>query len=190
MNVPRQCQGENTAAILGLNSNIEIYYKSLIYVLYLSYLISSPTNRFSDDNTSELFNLQPANVADLERDECIWRTWLFSAKIDNWYDFCCTTQEPHLADVDSQLTLSLTDLLSRTDFFPAIRKAILIALTSPSKHAWSSVPSVCDSSTLVYYHTINNERLYGLRTLIVHRQSVNINKTEFMNKVIDISGRA
>ena len=72
-------------------------------MLYLDSLISSLTNRFSDKNTPhyQLFNLQPANMTHLERDQfkknvsAINQNYnidKFQLDAMNWYDFWCARQ--------------------------------------------------------------------------------------------------
>ena len=104
----------------------------------------------------------------------------------NWYDFWCTEQQSKEIKGD----LKLIDVLTSTDFFPAVRHALLIALTLPAttctvERSFSTLRRV----KTWLRSTMADERLSGLCLLSVHRQSVNKNKTEFMQKVIDIFGR-
>ena len=70
MKFSRQCARSEHSSNPG-TSNIKDYCRQVIYVMYLDCLISSLTNRFSDENTPqyELFNLQLANKAHFERDK-------------------------------------------------------------------------------------------------------------------------
>jgi hypothetical protein len=140
MKVPRQCGRKIYRSNPGSSKcNTEDYFRQTIFVPYLDSLISSLTNRFSEDSSLQfqLFRLQPAIMTRLDRAEfrnsvaIISRSYTidnFELEAMNWYDFWRTQQQ----SLEIKDDLQLIDVLSSTDLFPAVRHAILIALTLPA----------------------------------------------------------
>ena len=100
-----------------------------------------------------------------------------------WYD----VQKHKPLDDNS---LGMIELVKQTTLFPAVRKAILIALTLPATS--STVERSFNTLRRVktwLRSTMSDTRLSGLWKLSVHRDKVNSQKTELMNRVIDNFGR-
>lgn len=100
-----------------------------------------------------------------------------------WYD----VQKHKPVDGNS---LSMIELVKKTTLLPAVRKAILIALTLPAtsctvERSFSTLRRV----KTWLRSTMSAQRLSGLCMLSVHRDKVNSQKTELMNRVIDKFGR-
>jgi hypothetical protein len=100
-----------------------------------------------------------------------------------WYD----VQKHKPLDDNS---LGIIELVKQTTLFPAVRKAILIALTLPatSRTVERSFNTLVRMNTWLR-STMSDKRLSGLYMLSVHRDKVNSQKTELMNRVIDNFGR-
>ena len=153
-------------------------------------LIQSLGSRFGEGNTPyfHIFTLHPREMQQTERDE--FKHIVSSLKemngIDNlveealaWYD----VQKHKPLDDNS---LGMIELVKQTTLFPAVRKAILIALTLPA----TSCTVERSSSTLRRVKTwlrstMSDTRLSGLCVQSVHRDKLNTQKTELMNRVID-----
>ena len=100
-----------------------------------------------------------------------------------WYD----VQKHKPLDDNS---LGMIELVKQTTLFPAVRKAILITLTLPAtsctvERSFSTMHRV----KTWLRSTMSDKRLSGLCMLCVHRDKVNSQKTELMNRVIDYFGR-
>ena len=103
MKVPRLCGRQvhrsNPGSLHGISTESpEDYFRQTIFVPYLDSIISSLTNRFSEDNSPQfnLFRLQPATMIRLDRDEfknsveIISRSFTidnFVIEAMNWFDF-------------------------------------------------------------------------------------------------------
>ena len=153
-------------------------------------LIQSLESRFGESNTPyfHIFALHPREMQQTERDE--FKHIVSSVKemygIDNlvgdalaWYD----VQKHKPLDDNS---LGMIELVKQTTLFLTVRKAILIALTLPAtsctvERSFNTLRRVktCLRSTM------SDTRLSGLYMLRVHRDKVNSQKTELMNRVID-----
>jgi hypothetical protein len=177
MKVPRQCGRQVHRSNPGNSyDNSEDYFRQTIFVPYLDSLISSLTNRFSEDNSPQfqLFRLHPAIMTRLNRSDfknsvaIISRSYVidnFELEAMNWYDFWCTEQQSKEIKDD----LQLIDVLTSTDFFPAVRHALLIALTLPAttctvERSFSTLRRV----KTWLRSTMADERLSGLCLLSVH----------------------
>ena len=128
-----------------VGGSIEEYYHRTIYVPYIDYLIQSLESRFGESNTPcfHIFALHTREMQETERDEV--KHIVSSVKemygIDNiveealaWYD----AQKHKPLDENS---LGMIELVKQTTLFPAVRKAILIALTLPANHVQWKGPS-------------------------------------------------
>ena len=187
LTMPRRCARQVHRPNVG--GSIEEYYRRIIYVPYMDSLIQSLESRFGESNTPycrHIFALHPREMQQTERDE--FKHIVSSVKerygIDNlveealaWYD----VQKHKPLDDNS---LGMIELVKQTTMFPAVRKAILIALTL-----------LATSCTVERYFstlrrvknwlrsTMSDTRLSGLCMLSVHRNKVNSQKTELMNRV-------
>ena len=157
-------------------------------------LIQSLESRFGETNTPyfKMFALHPREMQQTERYE--FKHIVSSVKemydIDNlveealaWYD----VQKHKPLDDNS---LGMIELVKQTTLFPAVRNAILIALTLPAtsctvERSFSTLRRV----KTWLRSTMSDTRLSGLCMLSVHRDKVNSQKTELMNRVIDNFGR-
>ena len=161
---------------------------------YMDSLIQSLERRFGESNTPyfHIFALYPREMQQTERDE--FKHIVSSVKemygIDNlveealaWYD----VQKHKPLDDNS---LGMIELVKQTTMFPAVRNAILIALTL---HATSCTVERYFSTLHRVKNwlrsTMSDTRLSDLCMLSVHRNKVNSQKTELMNRVIDNFGR-
>ena len=185
--MPRRCACQVHRPNVG--GCIEEYYSRTIYVPYMDSLIQSLESRYGGSNTPyfNIFALHPREMQQTEKDE-------FKHKemygIDNlveealaWYD----VQKHKPLDGNS---LGMIELVKHTTLFPAVRKVILIALTLPAtsctvERSFSTLRRV----KTWLRSTMNDTRLSGICVLSVHRDKVNSQKTELMNRVIDNFGR-
>lgn len=192
LTMPRRCARQVHRPNVG--GSIEEYYRRTIYVPYMDSLIQSLESRFGESNTPyfHIFALHPREMQQTERDE--FKHIVSSVKemygIDNlveealaWYD----VQKHKPLDDNS---LGMIELVKQTTLFPAVRKAILIALTLPAtsctvERSFSTLRRV----KTWLRSTMSDKRLSGLCMLSVHRDKVNSQKTELMNRVIDNFGR-
>ena len=137
------------------------------------------------------FALHPREMQQIKRDE--FKHIVSSVKemygIDNfvealaWYD----VQKHKPLDDNS---LGMIELVKQTTLFPAVCKTILITLTLPAtsctvERSFSTMRRV----KTWLRSTMSDKRLSGLCMLSVHRDKVNSQKTELMNRVIDNFGR-
>lgn len=133
--VPRTC-GRSCFRPNPPFSGPEDYFRKVIFVPYMDSLISSLESRFSQENTVpfSLFALQPSKMRNLSRADFhdkvttinnVYHIENFEVEAMTWFDFWSTNVHLELQD------MGMMDLLPRTEFFPAVRHAILIALTLP-----------------------------------------------------------
>ena len=183
--MPRRCARQVHRPNVG--GSIEEYYRRTIYVPYMDSLVQSLESRFGESNKPyfHIFALHPREMQQTERDE--FKHIVSSVKemygIDNlveealaWYD----VQKHKPLDDDS---LGMIELVKQTTMFPAVRKAILIALTLPAtsctvERYFSTLRRVKNWLR----STMSDTRLSGLCMLSVHRNKVNSQKTELMNR--------
>ena len=192
LTMPRRCARQVHRPNVG--GSTEEYYRRTIYVPYMDSLIQSLESRFGESNTPyfHIFALHPREMQQTERDE--FKHIVSSVKemygIDNlveealaWYD----VQKHKPLDDNS---LGMIELVKQNTMFPAVRKAILIALTLPATSC--TVERYFSTMRRVknwLRSTMSDTRLSGLCMLSVHRNKVNSQKTELMNRVIDNFGR-
>lgn len=82
-------------------------------------------------------------------------------------------------------SLDMIELLKQTILLPAVRKAILIALTVPPPSTVErSFSTLCDVRNWLR-STMNDTRLSGLCMLSVHRDKVNNQKTKIVKKSLE-----
>ena len=86
-------------------------------------------------------------------------------------------------------TKSMIELLDDTEFYPAVKDAILINLTLPAttctvKRSFSTLRRV----KTWLRNSMTDKRLFALCVLSVHRDSETSRKDDFMSKVIDKFG--
>ena len=90
----------------------------------------------------------------------------------------------------SYKTRRYTPVYRLTEFFPALRRALLSALTLPATTCTVERSfSILRRVKTWLRSTMADERVSGLCLLSVHREFINNNKSYFMNEVIDILGR-
>ena len=170
--MPRRCAPQVHRPNVG--GSIEEYYRRTIYVPYTPYF--------------HIFALHPREMQQTERDE--FKHIISSVKemygIDNlveealvWYD----VQKHKPLDDNS---LGMIELVKQTTLFPAVRKAI--------PHRTDSACNIMSFSTPRRVKpwlrsTMDDKSLSGLCMLNVHRDKVNSQKSELMNRVIDNFGR-
>ena len=192
LTMPRRCARQVHRPNVG--GCIEKYYRRIIYVPYMDSLIQSLESRFGESNTSyfHIFALHPREMQQTERDE--FKHIVSSVKemygIDNLVEEALAWYDVHKHKPLDDNSLGMIELVKQTTMFPAVRKAILIALTL-----------LATSCTVERYFstlrrvknwlrsTMSDTRLSGLCMLSVHRNKVNSLKTELMNRVIDNFGR-
>ena len=89
-----------------------------------------------------------------------------------------------------ECSFDLIELVRQTTLFPAMRQAILIALTLPAtsctvERSFSTLRRV----KTWLRSTMSDDRLSGMCMLSIHREKVKRQKTVFIEKVIDKFGR-
>lgn len=192
LTIPKQCGKQKHRSNPGTMS-VEDYFRQTVYIPYLDSLISSLESRFSEANSAQ-FNLallHPSKLCKLNCQEFIDKLFLINQvynNIDNfetealcWYDFWKTQEFKTGQD--------FIDLLPFTQFYPAVRYALLVLLTLPIttctvERSFSTLRRV----KTWLRSTMSNERLSGLCMLSVHRDKVNCNKEVFMDKIVDMFG--
>ena len=107
----------------------------------------------------------------------------FEAEAMGWFDFWSSSP---MQDTNSHFLY----ILSHTEFYPAINEAVVILLTLPAttctiERSFSTMRRV----KTWLRATMADDRLSGLCMLSIHREKINANKAEFMEKVIDEFGR-
>ena len=176
LTMPRRCARQVHRPNVG--GSIEEYYRRTIYVPYMDSLIQSLESRFGESNTPyfPIFALHPREMQQTEKDEFehIVSSVKEMFRIDNlveealaWYD----VQKHKPLDDNS---LGMIELVKQTTLFPAVRKAILIALTLPAtsctvERSFSTLRRV----KTWLRSTMSDSRLSGLCMLSVHRDKVN-----------------
>nr|CAB3267958.1 zinc finger MYM-type protein 1-like [Phallusia mammillata] len=191
LTVPRRCARQIHRSNVG--GTIEEYYRRTTYIPYMDSLIQSLEIRFGDSNKPyfNIFKLHPKEMQQTERGE--FKHIVLSVKemygIDNlveeslaWYDL-----QRHMPLSSS---LGMIELVKHTNMFPAVRKAILIALTLPA----TSCEVERSFSTLRRVKTwlrtsMSDQRLSGICMLSVHRDKIKQQKNVLINKIIDKFGR-
>ena len=170
------------------------YYRRTIYVPYMDSLIQSLESRFGESNRQyfHIFGLHPREMQQTERDE--FNHIVSSVKemygIDNLVEEALAGYDVQKHKPLDDNSLGMIELVKQTTMFPAVRKVILIALTLPAtsctvERYFSTLRRVKNWLR----STMSDTRLSGFCMLSVHRNKVNSQKTELMNRVIDNFGR-
>jgi hypothetical protein len=161
-----------------------------------SIIASMERDRFSDENRPyfSLFQLQPRQMLKLQRTDfkrviseinSLYTIDNFAEESLSWYDMWQEDSD-HSVDLDVQLI----DLINHCTFFPAVRQAILLALTLPAtsctvERSFSTMRRV----KTWLRTTMTSDRLSSLCMLSVHRARIAARKSEFVDEVIDKFGR-
>ena len=186
--IPQRCARQ--AHRPNVEGTLEEYYRSTIYVPYIDSMIQSLESRFGESNQPyyHIFALHPKEIQQRERSEFkrIISSITQTYEIDNLMEEALTWYDVHKHNPPSNNCAGLIELVKQTSMFPAVRKAILIALTLPA----TSCTAERSFSTLRRVKTwlrstMSDKRLSSLCMLSVHRDKVSSQKTEIMNKVID-----
>jgi effector-binding domain-containing protein len=180
------------------NHNISIpkeYYRISLFLPYLDSLINSLETRFAQSNTTpfKISNLHPSEVIKMNKID--FKQTLINLnnfyKIDNlveegntWYDFWHIPKNTVNINDENNISHYLKDC----EFFPTIKKCIIIYMTIP--------PTTCtierSFSTLRRVKTwlrstMTEDRLCGLSMLSLHREKIKSkdNEIKFIDKVIE-----
>ena len=191
LTIPRKCSKMTQRANYDSNTPEE-YYRISLYVPYMDSLINSLTARFDEQNEIlvSLSSLMPREATQLSREQYA----AHMQKIANLYaldNFCTQADAWYEMHVDNQdsMTKAALDLLNETDFYPAIKQAMLIYLALPAttcaiERSFSTLRRV----KTWLRSTMTDDRLSGLCMMSVHRREVNEHKQQFMDNVIDTFG--
>lgn len=172
--------------------DVEQYFRVSVYVPYLDSLINSLQCRFSKENSAHfnISSLHPKHMRTISRGNYreMMSTVTQMYHIDNfefealsWYDYWDKSTD--------ECNDEFATLLARTEFYPAVREALLILLTLPAttctvERSFSTLRRV----KTWLRSTMSDERLSGLCMLSVHREKINKNKQIFIEKVIEKFG--
>ena len=149
LTMPRRCARQVHRPNVG--GSIEEYYRRTIYVPYMDSSIMSLESRFGESNSPyfQIFALHPREMHQTERDE--FKHIASSVKemygIDNFVEEALAWYDVHKHKPLDDNSLGMIELMKQTTMFPAVRKAILIALTLPA------------TSCTVERHTAQGEQL-------------------------------
>lgn len=193
LSIPRQAKKQTFRPNHPCNTLNE-YYRRSIFIPYIDSLITSLQSRFSDDHTEtfSLFKLHPEQMKNINKKDF----YKIAANIEKYYNIDNFLTEATLwYDVWSMraqtaANLSVIDVIdNHTEFFPAIRKALLIAVALPAttctiERSFSTLRRV----KTWLRSTMSENRLCGLCMLSVHRKKVSA-KPDFVNLVIDKFGQ-
>lgn len=189
ISVPRQVSRQAHRHNYGIQSPEE-YYRVAIYVPYLDSLTASLARRFSESNAKsfKLLQLHPAKMKYLscvefhaiaEELQGFYSIENFKEEGISWYEMWRNkTGDP------SQITYAEL-LLQAKPFFPAVAKAIEVALALPVttctvERSFSTMRRV----KTWLRSTMTNDRLDGLCMMSVHRERVMKHKNDFITHVI------
>lgn len=191
LRVPRTCGRQKYRSNFD-DKTVEDYFRHSIFIPYLDSLISSLECRFSSENKMHfnLFLLCPDQMTTISR--TVYRQKIAEVgqffDIDNleaealtWYDLWQLKPPGDERNIES--------ILRNTDFFPSIKKALLIALalpvsTSTPERTFSTLRRV----KTWLRSTMCEDRLSGLCMLSVHRTYVKENKEALIKDVINKFG--
>ena len=167
------------------------HFRKNVYVPYLDSILSSLKLRFAEENSPQfaLLLFHPLRMANVTRDHFINCVKL----IDDFYDIENLALESNLwfdiwakKDKSDFKDTSLISLLKETEFYPAVRQVLLIALTLPStsctfERSFSTLRRV----KTWLRSTMTEDRTSGLCMMSVHRQKINSDLSAFIEKAID-----
>lgn len=118
----------------GQAQNMHDHYRQVLYIPYLDSLITSLNTRFSDDHSAafKLSCLIPSHLGKLSRSEYsdavseiskMYSVENFAVEAMTWYDHWLA---------QSQKPANICDALNETDFYPAMKDALIILATLPA----------------------------------------------------------
>ena len=194
---PRQAQRQINRA----NPQIEDpeqYFKVTVYIPYLDSLVSSLETRFTEENKPaySLLSLHPYRMAKLNRNEFkehakstadLYKIENFLEESESWYDVWLNRKRDGMIIAED---ITLTEVLSHTEFYPSVRMALQIALALPVttctiERSFSTLRRV---KTWIR-STTSDDRLSGLCMMSVHRKKNSENKDKFIETVINQFGQ-
>ena len=175
-------------------SNVQEYFRQAIFIPYLDSIQTSLRTRFDDSQfiPGSLLTLHPARALavsrdgfceEMERIEMVHKLDSFVLEAITWYDMWKNMNSPKPISPD----LTLEELtINHCPFYPAIRHALLIALTLPSttctvERSFSTLRRV----KTWLRATMAESCTSGFCLMSVHRKKVNSRVEEFINKVIE-----
>lgn len=188
MRTPRQCSRQQH------RSNPEIrdpesYFRITIFIPYLAALILELEERFKIDDSPHmnLMLLCPKTLRNVSKEE-----FLSKMKItEKFYDIqdLYVQSKVWYEAAKNYETKAIIDLASNLSAYPAIRRGLQILLILPIttcaiERTFSSLRRVKDWSR----STMTDQRLSSLCMLSVHREKVEQNKEEFVEKIIELFG--
>ncbi|KAM4697848.1 zinc finger MYM-type protein 1-like [Rhinophrynus dorsalis] len=188
LSVPRQCGRQVFCSNFG-SSSVEEYYRQSIYVPYMDSIIASLESRFGNENKKNfsLFSLYPKQMAKMTLEQYkshianikeVYNLENLDAEAIMWYEIWSTKEE--------QFDNGFLDLLNKTDLFPSVRQAILIALTLPVttctvERSFSTMRRV----KTWLRSTMADDCLSGLCMMSIHRAKIDENKQQLIEKILD-----
>ena len=182
-----QCYRANFAA-----TNVQEYFRKAIYIPYLDSILASLKTRFDDSKfvPNRLLILHPTRAVTLSREEFkaeaeqidnIYKIENFCMEALTWYDMW-----KHSNELENVKNRSLDEIIIRyCKFYPAVRHALLIALTLPSTCTVERSFSTLRRVKTWLRTTCGEDRTSGLCMISVHRNKVKENMQEITNKVIN-----
>ncbi|XP_068127350.1 52 kDa repressor of the inhibitor of the protein kinase-like [Hyperolius riggenbachi] len=192
--IPRQCGRQVHRANVD-SCNTEEYFRRTIFVPYLDSLISSLDNRFGEQNrvNFSLFALCPAQMSKMNRLDFathimevnkVYEIENLNTEALTWFDMW--SNKNIAKNTENVLKDGLAGLLTYTDLFPAVREALLIALTLPVttctvERSFSTMRRV----KTWLRSTMTDGQLSGLCMMSVHRAKILEQKSELIEKVIN-----
>ncbi|XP_047125152.2 uncharacterized protein LOC124807361 [Hydra vulgaris] len=189
--IPRQCGKQKYRSNPGTMS-VEEFFRQTIYIAYLDSLFGSLESRFREANSAQfnLVFLHPSKLCHLSRQyfkekistiNKVYNIDNFETEALSWFDFWNAQ--------DYKSSLDFIDLLPITQFYPSVRYALLVLLTLPAttctvERSFSTLRRV----KTWLRSTMSNDRLSGLCMLSTHKDKINCNKKDFIDKIIDMFG--
>ena len=189
--VARQCYGTNTGM---RTTNAQEYFQQAIFIPYLDSILTSLRLRFDDSEfiPSSLLTLHPIRAVALTREnfkvevarlDNIYKLDNFFVGALTWYDMWKHSNEAK--NIEADLTLEEL-VINHCSFYPAIRHALLIALTLPSttctvERSFSTLRRV----KTWLRATMGESRTSGLCMVSVHRKKIQSTVDEFIKQVTD-----
>ena len=189
--VARQCYRTNTGM---RTTNAQEYFRQAIFIPYLDSILTSLRLRFDDSEfiPSSLLTLHPIRAVALTREnfkvevarlDNIYKLDNFFVEALTWYDMWKHSNEAK--NIEADLTLEEL-VINHCSSYPAIRHALLIALTLPSttctvERSFSTLRRV----KTWLRATMGESRTSGLCMVSVHRKKIQSNMDEFNKQVTD-----
>ena len=189
--IARQCYRTNTGM---RTTNAQEYFRQAIFIPYLDSILTSLRLRFDDSEfiPSSLLTLHPIRAVALTREnfkvevarfDIIYKLDNFFVEALTWYDMWKHSNEAK--NIEADLTLEEL-VINHCSFYPAIRHALLKALTLPSatctvERSFSTLRRV----KTWLRATMGESRTSGLCMVSVHRKKIQSNMDEFIKQVTD-----